>query len=301
MRRNIFLLATITLFVLATTNYAQTPKAKPSPKETAKSTMPEWPECCWVGKATDAAMPTASEQSAAPQTAAETSSGAASGASSGAGFTTSGGEESEEGTTEESADKSKDLKQKLIGAAIKAVATKLKNKNDESSESSTTTDSSYIGETEKNVNSDPVNSVQEVKQPNGARRQRLEALRAKMGNATTTPTTTTTTNVTTDPLDSVQEIKRPGTSARRGTQQRQVSGDTTNAALTETPVNRTRPLRNPANANAPTTTTQQPPTQVGNAGARPLNHPKLAAIRAARQGNQNARPPRRTPRERPQR
>ena len=301
MKQHILWLTIFSFGLALTTANAQALKAKPAPKEIAKSAAPEWPECCWVGKVTAATTP-APEPLVATQPTTEAISEAAVGASSGADFTTtSGGEETEEETSEETAAKGKDLKRKLAGAAIKLLADKLKNKNEESSASSespeTVASSDYIGETEKNVTSSAEGSVQEVQRPNNAvRRQRIQALREKMGSASTT-----TDTATANPLDSVQEIKRPGTTTRRGTQQRPMSGDTSNAAATDTPVNRVRPLRNPANTSAGTNATvQTTPAPAGNPNARILNRPKIAAIRAAQQNNQNDTPePRRTPRPRP--
>jgi hypothetical protein len=310
MKRNIFYLVIFCLScALVITGNAQTPKAKQTPKETTKSAATEWPECCWVGKTTEVVTPALPEQPATTPPATEASSGAATGASSGAGFTSSSGEESEEETSEEAAEKGKNPARKLAGAALKALTDKIKNKDGETSESSETTEASttnstsseYIGETEKNVTTATDGSVQEVKRPNNAtRRQRIQAMRERNGNATATTTDATTTA---EPLNSVQEIKRPGAAARRRNQQ-QNSADANNASATETPVNRVR--RNQTNANAPVdsnaATSQSTPAPTHNPprGGPGMNAPKIAVIRAARQNKQNAPPqPRRTPRQRP--
>lgn len=292
MRRNIFLLATITLFVLATTNYAQTPKAKPSPKETAKSTMPAWPECCWVGKttaSTNAAPEQKSESANEKNTSSESSGGVTSaGAGSGASFTSSGSEESSESSSEAQGTKENSLKQKLTDTALELLKDKLTNKqssdtstsSDGSSENTNSTSSAGTSSTET---APPVDSVQEVKQtdPN-KRRQRMQALRERLQNSKSNPATTgADTNA---PTETVQELP----SGRRRAKPEQQNTDTASTVpANDTKSTPFRPQRNeqPVQTNAP-----ERPLRNHNGGM--MNGNRMERMREARQERQTAPTPR---------
>lgn len=295
MKKKIFWLTVVCIsIVLTTASYGQSASVKQSPNQPA-ATTPAWPECCWVGKTTASknAAPEQQTESATEKNAStESTSGASSaGADSGASLTSSGSEGSSESSSAEQG--SNGLKQKLTDTALEFLKDKLMNKQSESSDtsSSTQTSSDFIGETEKNLTTTstetttPIDSVQEVKQtdPN-KRRQRMQALRERLQNSKSNAAATSAdANASTE---TVQEV--PG--GRRRAQRGQQNSDTaTTVVPNETGNNRVRPRRNQPTEQNATPNAPERPLHNNNGGM--INGNRMGQMRTAREARQNAPKP----------